>query len=249
MLKSLIAGLLGVVAIQASAAAEPISLNGSTTVMNAIVMPKKAEIEKLSGQTITIVGNGSQRGIADLAGGKAQIAMISAPLADEVEKLNKLQPGAIDPAKLHAHQIGETRVAFAVHPSNGVKTLSDAQLADILAGKVTNWKEIGGTDQAIVIVAAQPGDGVRTMVETTLLKGVSLPASTRALSNAGQIVKVVAQLPGGIGLIAAASLDATVAEIKAATPITQPLILVTMGEETPAIQQIIEAATKVGKAS
>ena len=249
MLKGLVAGILGMVAIQAAFAAEPISLNGSTTVMNAILAPKKAEIEKLSGQSITIVGNGSQRGIADLAAGKAQIAMISAPLADEVGKLNKLQPGAIDPAKVHGHQIGETRVAFAVHTGNGVKTLSDAQLTDIMAGKVTNWKEVGGADQAIVIVAAQPGDGVRTMVETTLLKGASLPASTRALSNAGQIVKVVAQIPGGIGVIAATSLDATVAELKNATPITQPLILVTMGEETPAVQQIIEAATKVGKSS
>jgi phosphate transport system substrate-binding protein len=245
----LVAAIVAGLAFQASASAEPISLNGSTTVANTIVTPKKAEIEKLSGQTITIVGNGSQRGIVDLAGGKAQIAMISAPLDDEVKKLNEKQPGSVDAAKLHAHQIGETRVAFAVHPSNGVKTLTDAQLADILAGKVTSWKEIGGADQPIVIVAAQPGDGVRTMVETALLKGVSLPASARALSNAGQIVKVVSQLPGGIGLIAAASLDATVAELKGATPIVQPLILVTMGEETPAIQQVIDAATKVGKSS
>src|SRR5476651_1408939 len=189
MIKLVVAAIVAVLAIDASASAESISLNGSTTVMNTIVMPKKAEIEKLSGQTIAIVGNGSQRGIVDLAGGKAQIAMISAPLDDEVKKLNESKPGSVDAAKLHGHQIGETRVAFSVHPSNGVKTLTDAQLADVLAGKVTNWKEIGGADQPIVIVAAQPGDGVRTMVETALLKGTPLPASTRALSNAPQIVK------------------------------------------------------------
>src|SRR5476651_2869816 len=136
MLKIILAGVVAALSVQAATAAEPISLNGSTTVMNTIVMPKKAEIEKLSGQTIAIVGNGSQRGIVDLAGGKAQIAMISAPLDDEVKKLNESKPGSVDAAKLHGHQIGETRVAFAVHPSNGVKTLTDAQLADILAGKV-----------------------------------------------------------------------------------------------------------------
>lgn len=247
MLRIVLASAVAVMAMQVSALAEPISLNGSTTVMNTILAPKKAEIEKLSGQTIVITGNGSGRGIADLVGGKAQIAMISAPLEEEVKKINEKQPGSVDLAKLKAHQIGEARVAFAVHPSNAVKSLTDAQLADILAGKVTNWKDVGGADQPIVIVAAGPGDGVRSMAEAAMLKGASLPASTRALSNATQIVKVVAQLPGALGVIAAVSLDATVAELKPGKPISQPLILVTMGEESPAVQQVIDAATKAAK--
>lgn len=249
MLRIVLAGVVAAMSIHASAFAEPVSLNGSTTVMNTILAPKKSEIEQLSGQTIAITGNGSGRGIIDLVGGKAQIAMISAPLEEEVKKLNEKQPGSVDIAKLKPHQIGEARVAFAVHPSNAVKSLADAQFADILAGKVTNWKEVGGADQPIVIVAAGPGDGVRSMVEAAVLKGASLPAGTRALSNATQIVKVVAQLPGALGVIAAVSLDATVAELKSGKPISQPLILVTMGEEAPAIRQVIDAATKVGKAS
>src|SRR5882724_6835653 len=181
-----LAGAIAALAMQVPAYAEPVSLNGSTTVMNTIVMPKKAEIEQLSGQTIAITGNGSGRGIVDLVGGKAQIAMISAPLEEEVKKLNEKQPGSVDAAKLKPHQIGEARVAFAVHPGNAVKTLTDAQIADVLAGKVTSWKELGGADQPIVIVAAGPGDGVRSMVEAAVLKGASLPAGTKALSNATQ---------------------------------------------------------------
>lgn len=249
MLRLMFAAIVAALSVQASAFAEPVSLNGSTTVMNTIVMPKKAEIEQLSGQAIAITGNGSGRGIVDLIGGKAQIAMISAPLDEEVKKLNEKQPGSVDAAKLKTHQIGEARVAFAVHPSNAVKSLTDAQLADVLAGKVTSWKELGGADQPIAIVAAVPGDGVRSMVEAAVLKGASLPAGTRAMSNATQIVKVVAQLPGAFGIIAAVSLDATVAELKPGKPISQPLILVTMGEESPAVRQVIEAATKVGNPS
>lgn len=229
------------------AAAGQVSLHGSTTVNNAILTPKKGEIEKASGQQLDIVGNGSGRGIVDLVEGKAQIAMISAPLEDEVKKLNDKTPGLVDGARLKAHQIGESRVAFAVHPSNAVKLLTNAQLTDVFAGKIKNWKEIGGADQPIVIVAAQPGDGLRSMVESALLKGSSLPGNTRAMPNATQVAKIVSQLAGAIGIVAPASIDNSVAELRGDKPIVQPLILVTMGDETVDIKQVIEAAARAGK--
>lgn len=247
MCKLPLAALAFVVAMTSMASAGQVSLHGSTTVNNAILTPKKAEIEKASGQQLEIVGNGSGRGIVDLIEGKAQIAMISAPLEDEVKKLNEKTPGSVDGARLKAHQIGESRVAFAVHPSNTVKSLTNAQLADVFTGKIKNWKELGGVDQPIVVVAAQPGDGLRSMVEGSLIKGSSLPADTRAMPNATQVAKVVSQLPGGIGILAPASIDGSIAELRGEKPIVQPLILVTMGDETAEIKQVLEAAAKAGK--
>jgi phosphate transport system substrate-binding protein len=236
-----------ILATTGMAAASPVSMHGSTTVNNAILTPKKADIEKASGQQLDIVGNGSGRGIVDLIEGKAQIAMISAPLEEEVRKLNEKTPGSVDLARLKAHQIGESRVAFAVHPSNAVRSLTNAQLADVFAGKIKRWNEIGGADLPIIIVAAQPGDGLRSMVEGTLLKGGSLFSGTRAMSNATQVPKIVSQLPGAIGILAPALIDSSVAELRGDTPIVQPLILVTLGEETAEIKQVIEAAAKAGK--
>jgi phosphate transport system substrate-binding protein len=226
------------------ASAGQVILHGSTTVTRMIISPKKAEIEEASGQQLEIVGNGSGRGIMDLVAGKAQIAMISAPLEDEAKKLNRKTPGAVDVARLKTHQIGESRVAFVVHPGNTVKSLTNAQLADIFAGKIKNWKDVGGPDLLIVIVTAQPGDGLRAMVEATLLKGGELPTETRALSNVTQVPKVVSQLPGGIGIVAPIAIDSSVVELRGDTPIVQPLILVTMGEETPEIRRVLDAAAK-----
>jgi ABC-type phosphate transport system substrate-binding protein len=183
----------------------------------------------------------------DLVAGKAQIAMISAPLEDEAKKLNRKTPGAVDVARLKTHQIGESRVAFVVHPGNTVKSLTNAQLADIFAGKIKNWKDVGGPDLLIVIVTAQPGDGLRAMVEATLLKGGELPTETRAMSNVTQVPKVVSQLPGGIGIVAPISIDSSVVELRGDTPIVQPLILVTMGEETPEIRRVLDAAAKASR--
>jgi phosphate transport system substrate-binding protein len=230
-----------------AAGAEPVYLNGSTTVINMLVAPHQAEIELVSGQQIVVTGNGSQRGLADLVAGKAQIAMISAPLKLEVDRINATQPGRIDLARLNAHVIGEARVAFAVHPSNPVRHLSRDALIDVLLGKIQNWREVGGLDQRIVIVTAQPGDGLRTMVENALLSGRELAKDARAMTNATQIAKIVAQVPGAIGIVAAASLDAAVTEVKQDAVLANPLILVTLGDETPPVRQVIEAVAKVGQ--
>jgi phosphate transport system substrate-binding protein len=236
-----------VAALVGAASAEPIFLNGSTTVINMLVAPHQAEIEAASGQKIVVIGNGSQRGLADLMAGKAQVAMISAPLELEVDKINAKQPGAIDLTRLKAHVVGSARVAFAVHPDNPVRRLSPNQLTDVLVGKTENWREVGGLDQRIIIVTAQPGDGLRTMVESTLLPGRELARDARGMTNATQIVKIVAQVPGAIGIVSAASLDSSVAEIKQDAALTNPLILVTIGEGTPQVRQVIDAVAKLGQ--
>jgi phosphate transport system substrate-binding protein len=238
-------GIISVLATSA-AGAEPISLNGSTTVIRVLVGPHQAEIEAASGQQIVITGNGSQRGLADLMAGKAQIAMISAPLELEIAKINAKQPGAIDLDRLRAHVVGAARVTFAVHPANPVRRLSPEQLTDVLVGKTKNWREVGGLDQGIIVVTAQPGDGLRTMVESMLLPGV-LAKDARAMTNATQIAKVVAQVPGAIGIVAAASLDSSVAEIKQDAALTTPLILVTIGDGTPQVRRVIDAVAKLSQ--
>jgi phosphate transport system substrate-binding protein len=235
---------LGALLVLASAAqAATIAIHGSTTVSGAVLVPHKADIEKASGETLDIVANGSGRGLADLVAGTANMAMISAPLATEVAAANAKTPGSIDPAKLVAHQIGAAQVAFVVHPSNPITTLTLAQVAGILSGKLTNWSQVGGTDQPIVVVAATRGDGVRSAVEGRLLDGASILSQARELPNASQIAQVTAQLPAAFGVTSAASVRPGVTVIKTDQPIGQPLILVTMGPATPDAMKVIDAAT------
>jgi phosphate transport system substrate-binding protein len=172
--------------------------------------------------------------------------MISAPLADEAGKLNAKTPGAIDMAKLRTHQIGEAQVAFVVHPSNGVKSLTLAQLTDILSGKVTKWSEVGGADQPIIVVVAMPGDGVRSTAEGKLLGGASIKGQLREVPNAPQIGQVVAQLPPALGVMATASAGSGVSALKTDQTVGQPLILVTMGDPAPDAAKVITAAKAAG---
>jgi phosphate transport system substrate-binding protein len=230
-------------ALGTAAQATTVAIHGSTTVSGVVLMPHKADIEKASGETLEIVANGSGRGLADLIAGKTDMAMISAPLETEVAAANAKTPGSIDLAKLVGHQIGEAQVAFVVHASNQVTTLTLAQITGILSGKIVNWSEVGGADVPIVVVAAGPGDGVRTVVEGRLLGGASISAKVREMPNAPQIAQVAAQLPAAFGVTSAASVKPGVTVLKTDQTLGQPLILVTMGPATPDATKVIEAAT------
>jgi phosphate transport system substrate-binding protein len=241
-----LAALALVAALGASSAyASTLEIHGSTTVSANLLVPKKAEIEKAAGVEMEIVGNGSGRGLADLIEGKVHLAMISAPLADEVKSL-KAKGTTVDEAKLQAVQVGASHVVFAVHPSNPVKSLTAEQMADILSGKIKNWKEVGGADKPIIVVCAGKGDGVRSMVEHGFLGGEDIAAAKREIPNAPQVAQIVSQLDQAIGIMSRASLSAGVAELKAEKDIVQPLILVTMGQPDGDVAKVIAAAKAAG---
>jgi len=59
---------------------------------------------------------------------------------------------------------------FLTNRDNPVKDLSLRQIKDIYSGKVTNWKDVGGTDKKIVAYQRQPNSGSQTgMLDLVIL--------------------------------------------------------------------------------
>ncbi len=228
------------------APAGEVSVHGSTTVASNIMLPYKSDIEQQSGQSLKVVANGSSRGILDLAAGNASMAMISAPLEITLKKVNKKKPGTTAGMNLIAHRVGTTRVAFVVHPSNPVRTLTLAQIADLMSGKIKNWKDLGGKDAPILVIMETKGGGVRSMVEKEVMGGAEIAAASRELPGAVQVVGIVAQVPQAIGIAVSATVDGKVNVLTTDRTIEQPLILVTKGQPSTETAKVIEAARKFG---
>ncbi len=230
--------------VSAAYAQTPVVIHGSTTVSSAVMLPKQAEIEAASGAKLTIVSNGSGRGIIGLAEGTAKIGMISSPLEGVVSKAEKDSP-AVKGKDYKATQIGVSKVAFIVNPANTVKKLTNEQIADILLGKIKNWSEVGGKAEPIMVVIEDKKGGIRSMVESDLLAKQDVAAEKREVPNGSQIPNMVAQLPNALGVATVSAASAKVVVLETSKPIQQPLILVTLGAPTPDLQKIIDAASKV----
>src|SRR5262249_31315811 len=97
-----------------AAAAHPLVVQGSTTFNRRVMEPHQAEIEAASGQRLTVIPNKTTPGLVALLEGRAQMTMISAPLANELDELRKVMPNcACD--RLTAFEVTSTRIAIGVH--------------------------------------------------------------------------------------------------------------------------------------
>ena len=152
--------------------AETLIVQGSTTFNRAFMEPQQAALEAATGHVLTVIPNKSMPGLIALLEGRAHLAMISAPLENEIQMLEKVMPG-LPFDQLQTHEILRVRVSVAVHPSNTVRKAKIDDVKQILLGRVTNWAALGGVSKAIRIVLVGGGGGVTTAVESQFLDGIT----------------------------------------------------------------------------
>jgi phosphate transport system substrate-binding protein len=227
------------------ATATELRISGAATVARGILVPHQAALEQETGLTLAVTVNGDGNGLKDLYAGKSDVAMVAAPLQVTEAALNKASPGSISVAGFSVAPVGAAMIKFIVNPANPVKTLSEAQLKDIFTGKLTSWKEVGGDDLPIVVVAEVPGLGTRGNVVATFLGGSDISDKARTMQALVQLVQVVGQLPNAIGYGNSASITNAVAVIPG-TEVKQLLGLATKGAPTADVQKLITAMAKYG---
>lgn len=228
-----------------TASAEQLILQGSTTFNREIIERFQSAIEAASKQRLTVIPNRTILGVTALMEGRAQMAMISAPLRNEVEALRSVRPeDAYD--RLQAHIVQSTRIAIGVNPLNPVRAVSIDQARQVLTGEITNWSALGGSDQPIRIVVVGNGGGVTSTVEAVLLGGKRISApNILQVKTATQLAQVIEQEPNVMGFGQLLLLKQRgIPELVTERPIEQQLALVTFGDPTPAMRAVIDAARR-----
>jgi phosphate transport system substrate-binding protein len=229
-----------------AASAQTLTVAGATTFNNNLLVPHQGEIEALAGQKLIVVPNKTELGVVMLLEGSADLAMISTTLDGAMTSVKRNYP-ALPLERLRGFIIQRTRVAFSVHPGNPVRSASLAAIRRVLLGEIVNWRELGGADLPIKIVMVRDGGGIQLELESRLLKGSRITArNTIGVQISTQVNKVVEQEPAALGLAQIENMSQNnVLEIKTDRTIERELGLVTLGEPTPAMQAVIDAARAV----
>jgi phosphate transport system substrate-binding protein len=231
-----------------TARSDDLVLQGSTTFVTGIAQPLASAVEAQTGHHLEIIPNKSNLGLLALLEHKADLAMISTTLEREVKILRKSDP-RLPFDRLKAFEITRVRVALVIHPDNPVRTGRLEDIGKILTGEISNWSQLGGLDLPIRVVAVREGGGTLDSVEARVLGAGHLSATNAIRVQVGtQVVRVVAQEPGAIGITQLAIVKSSSAvEMTTDEQIEQILSLVSLDDPSPSAAAIIEAFRRRAK--
>ena len=177
-----------------------ISLAGSTSMEKLCEAMSESFMEAYPGVTVTVEYTGSGAGLESLASGSVDIGNSSRHLKDE-----EVAGGAVE------NVVAIDGIAVIVDPANSVSDIPADKLAAIYKGEITNWSELGGNDEAIVVIGRESGSGTRDAFEE-LLEVKDACKYAQELDSTGGVKAKVAATPGAIGYV---SLDVVDESIKA----------------------------------
>ena len=178
-------------AAEETEAAEEISgavaTDGSTSMESVIGILGESFMLEHPDVTFTYNPTGSGSGITAVQEGRCDIGLSSRALKDEETE-----------AGLKGETLCLDGIAMIVNPENPVADLSIDQIAKIYTGEITNWSEVGGNDEEIVLIGREAGSGTRDGFES-ITGTEDLCQYRQELTSTGDVITTVSQNPAAIG--------------------------------------------------
>jgi phosphate transport system substrate-binding protein len=168
-----------------------ITAAGSTALQPLVDKAGKDYVAACPGAQIQVQGGGSGTGLTQVSQGAVQIG--NSDVTAESKKITGLTD----------HIVAKQGWIMVVNPDvSGVTNLTTQQATDVWTGKITNWKDLGGPDEPIVLILRPESSGTRSTFKKLVLNGAQ-EATGQALTedSNGAVVTAVAGTPGSTSVI------------------------------------------------
>lgn len=225
--------------------ADNTNLSGSVTLAGSTSMEKLANVmneafmEKYPSVSATAEFTGSSAGIESLAAGSVDIGDASRALSDDEKG-----QGIVE------NIVAIDGIAVITDTDNTITDIKSEDLAKVYTGEITNWKDLGGKDEQIVVIGREAGSGTRDAFEE-LMDVKDSCKYAQELDSTGAVLAKVAATPGAVGYVSLDVLDDTVnglqinsvepteENILAGTYVLQrPFVMATKGEISEQSEQV-----------
>lgn len=223
-----------------------VNVSGSTSVLPLAQELADAFEAKYPNARINVNGGGSSQGVKDVVEGISDIGNTSRNLKDSEKEYN-----------LAEHVIAYDGIAVAVHPSNPVTSLTTEQVQGIFKGEITNWSEVGGNDEEIVVISREDGSGTRGAFEEILKleddNGSLVKEDALIFNGNGGVKAALASKENAIGYLSLGVVDESVTAVEidgvapsvetikgGSYPVSRPFLMNTPQEITEGAQMYID---------
>jgi phosphate transport system substrate-binding protein len=192
-----------------------ITIAGSTALMPLLQEAAKRYHKNHPNVTVKVSGGGSHVGLEKAASGEVTFG------ASDI--FAKADSGLVD------HRVAVIGLAAMSHKGSyntGIDSLTKEEIRDIFTGKIKNWSELGGDDQAIVVINREKTSGTRAAFGTLALGG-DLFVAGEELDSSGKVQSALRQKRGAISYLALSYRDDTVMTLRydGVTPTTENITI------------------------
>ncbi len=230
------------------AADNDIVVKGSTTVLPISQACAEVFMDQNMDINISVQGGGSGVGISSIIDGTCDIGNASRPIKEK--ELDTAKEKGVTPI---GNVVARDAIAVVVNPANSVNELTLKQIKAIYTGEFSNWSQVGGSDQEIVIISRDSASGTfEAFNELALDKEKVRPDALLQASNAA-VATSVANTPGAIGYVGLGYVTSKTKAIEVNNvmpsketvnsdtyPLARPLFMYTDGEPTGAVKEFID---------
>ena len=179
----------------APVSSDDIVVGGSTSIQATMTKLAAAYKEKYN-INVSVSGGGSGVGASGTVSGQFDIGMCSRDL-----KSSEIASGLVPT------EIGKDGVAVIVNGA-GVTDLTIEQVAKIYSGEITNWKDVGGVDKAIAVIARDDSSGTRECFDKAMGSDWTMKSDVVKYNSTGGVIGAVKNTAGSIGYISIGQLSA-----------------------------------------
>ena len=185
-----------------------ITASGSTALQPLVDAVAKKYVAACAGSTVSVQGGGSGTGLTQVLQGAVQIG------DSDVTADSKLKPD--EASQLVDHVVARQGWVMVLNKGvTGVTNLTTQQATDIWTGKVTNWKDVGGNDQAITLIFRPASSGTRSTFKKIVLNNATEATGGQTLTedSNGAVTAAVKTTPGATSVIGFVYFDQAKADI------------------------------------
>ena len=176
-----------------------VTAQGSTALLPLLKIAQEQFESNNPNVTLNITGGGSFTGMNQVANKAVDIGNSDVELPKELA-----DKGLVD------HKVTVMPFVFITNPDVKTSNISQQQALDILTGKITNWKDVGGADQKITIIHRAKSSGSRATIAKIVLNNQSFTDNAVILDSNGAVKAAIATTAGAIGYVDVPYVDKTV---------------------------------------
>ncbi|MFD0677958.1 MULTISPECIES: phosphate ABC transporter substrate-binding protein [unclassified Paenibacillus] len=180
-----------------------VTASGSSALLPLVKQAATEFMEKNPKVTVNVTAGGSGTGLKNVADGTSDIGNSDIEAGPEYK-----DKGLVD------HVAAIAPFALIVNKDVNIDNLTKAQAADIFMGKITNWKEVGGNDEKIVVVHRPDSSGSKALVKQIVLDGKEFTKDGVTQESSGAVATTVGSTKGSVGYVDTPYLNDTIKALK-----------------------------------